>query len=1068
MEKLKLFAACLLMVVSTTIFAQNRQVSGVVTDVTGEPVPGAFVLVKGTSVGVATGNDGTFHLSSVPSGASTLIVSILGMKTAEVNIAPRVEVVLELESEYLEGTVVTALGITKSQKAIGYSATTVRNDEITASRNSDAMSALAGKVAGMQVSNSSTTAGGAQSVIIRGVSSIGRTNQPLYVIDGVPLQSVTVYNTYSGYGNLGAGVGSLNSDDIESMTVLKGAAATALYGSRAAGGVIVINTKSGKNKNYSQVTVNAGVQFSSVSTLPEFQNTWGTGWNGSLTLDENGSWGPIMNGKLREYGPVVNNSQMIKDFVAIPNNIRNFYETGVQYNTSIALQGGNDKTGYYVSYSHVNDNGILPYNKDTYKKNTLSLRGNHQAYKWLQLESSFNLTTQSTDQVGEGSQNTSMIEGLYQSGRDISFIDAKDQSNIFNTPAGWYTPYSITNPYWLIENAYNHTDMKKLFGKVQANITPMRQLTISYRYGFDYTDYDSKLTEAQINLPADNPNNGTNMEGTIQANYARYFETNHDFLVNWADKYFSDKFEVNATVGANINERYSTGLTSAVTGLTFDTGFWDLSNTSNKPSASESQSRRRGIALFADVQLGWDDQVFLDVTARNDWTSTLPLGNNSYFYPGATLSWIATNTFDLSKTPISFAKFRLAYGKTGNDPAVYQTVATYSQAEAGGYFGAGTALYFPFGGYNAFMKSATLASSTLQPEMTTEFEVGGDFRFFNDRIGIDVAYYDRVSDMQIFSLPVDPATGYNTMVMNFGKVSNKGVELLLSTTPIRTRDFRWNLDFNFAKNNNMVVSLPEGLEGGKASIVRDGWGKIYMYAEVGKPIGQLYATLPLKTEDGKYICDPATGLPLQNENFEDTGYNVQNDWTGGISTSLSYKNFSISATLDVRFGGKMYSRTKSLLWFTGNSIETTYNERRAFVLPNSVVDAGVLAGGEATKEYVENTTPIDLYSGNFQYYFDGNTSNPLLGSACNLIDRTYAKLRNLSISYTLPDKWVKPVGIKGATISAVGNNLFVWTPASNCYIDPDQGFTTDLNGMLGEYFCTVPCRYIGLNVKVVF
>ena len=1062
MKKAKLFFSTLFVLLGVMLSAQNVTVRGTVTDASnGETLQAVTVALRGTTQGVFTDAQGAFSISVPQNGV--LVVSMIGYQTMEVPVNGRsaISISLKPDSEYLDEVVVTALGITKSQKALGYAASTVRSDELTSARVSDAAAAIAGKVAGVQVSNSSTTAGGAQSIIIRGVSSIGRSNQPLYVVDGVPLQDVTVYNTSAGYGNLGGGIGTLNSDDIDSMTILKGAAATALYGSRASGGVIVINTKSGRNKVNTNVTINSGVQFSSVSTLPEFQNQFGTGWDGSLTLDENGSWGPQLNGQIRPYGPVVNNSQMIKAYAAVPNNIRNFYETGVQYNNSIAVQGGTEKTGFYASYANVSDNGILPGKKDTYGKNTLSFRGNYQAYDWLSLETSVNVSTQKSSQVGQGSQNTSMIEGLYQAGRDISFIDSSDLSNIFYTPAGWFTPYGITSPYWLIENAYNVVDMKKVFGKAQVNINPIKPLTISYRYGFDYTDYDQKLTEAQIHLPSTNPNSSsTNMDGSIQANYGRYHEINHDLLINWNDKYFDGRFEVNATVGANINERGSTYAGAKVTGLTFDTGFWDLSNTSNNPTASESQSLRRGIAVFADVQLGWDDQVYLDVTARNDWTSTLPINNNSYFYPGATLSWLFTNTFNLANSPISFGKLRLAYGRTGNDPAAYQTVATYAQANAGGYFGAGEALNFPFGGYNAYMKSSSLASANLQPEMTTEFEVGADIRFFKDRIGIDVAYYNRVSDMQIFSLPVDPATGYSSMVMNFGKVSNKGVELLLTTTPIKTRNFQWDLDFNWSKNNNLVESLPEGLEGGKAAIANDGWGDVYMYAEVGKPIGQIYATLPERTSDGKYIVGK-NGTPLQKTEREDTGYNVQNDWSGGISTTLRYKNISLSATFDVRFGGKIYSRTKSLLWFTGNSIETTYNQRRAFILPNSVVSDG--NGG-----YVENTTPIDLYSSTFQYYFDGNTSNPLEGSACVLIDRTYAKLRNLSVSWTLPQKWTDPLQIKGITLSAVGSNLFLWTPASNCYIDPDQGFKTDLQGMLGEYFCTVPCRYMGFNVKVTF
>ena len=1047
-------------------FAQTT-VKGTVTGAEdGQPVVGATIQIAGTQLHAITDANGAFSIKNVPASASDneIVITCIGYQTARVPFAANVTVALKTDNMYLDELVVTALGITKSQKAVGYSATTVKSEEITAARMGDAMAAIAGKVAGVQISNTSTTAGGAQNVIIRGISSIGRSNQPLYVVDGVPMQSVNVYNTSAGYGMLGSGVGSINGDDIESMTVLKGAAATALYGSRASGGVIVITTKSGKNKTTTSVTVNAGVQFSSVSYLPEFQNTYGTGWDGSLTLDENGSWGPIMNGKIRPYGPMANNSQMIKAYKAVPNNIRNFYETGVQYNTSVALQGGNQDTGYYVSYSNINDNGILPGKKDTYNKNTLSFRGNHQAYSWLNLESSVNFSNQRTDQVGQGSRETSMIEGLYQAGRDISFIDSKDLSNIFYSPYAWFTPYGVTSPYWLIENAYNRADMQKLFGKVQANITPIEHLTLTYRYGFDYTDYDRKLTEAQIKLPASSPNADVATEGVITANYGRYWETNNDFLANWNDKYVDGALEVNATAGLNINENGYTYATAEVKGLTFDTGFWDLSNSPNKPTATEAQMKKRSIGLFADVQLGWKDQFYLDLTARNDWSSALPKENNSYFYPGATLSWLASNTFDLSGTPVSFAKLRLAYGKTGNDPAVYQTEAAYYQGAAGGYFGNGTALEFPFAGYNAYQKSATLASANLAPEMTTEFEVGADVRFFDNRIGIDAAYYNRVSDKQIFALPSDPASGYSSMVMNFGKVSNKGVEILLTTTPVRTRDLKWDLDFNWAKNNNKVVSLPDALEGGKALIVRDGWGKIAMYAEVGKPIGEIYAALPTYTDDGKVICVDSgdnAGLPLISSEQTDTGWSVQNKWIGGISTSLTYKNVSLSAALDVRWGGKMYSRTKSLLWFTGNSIETTFNDRKAFIVPNSVIPDG--AGG-----YRENDIPISLYESTFQYYFNGNTSANIEGDACELIDRSYAKLRNLSISYTLPKKWVDPVRLKGVTLSAVGNNLFLWTPKSNCYIDPDQGFTTDLNGMLGEYFCTVPCRYMGFNVKVTF
>lgn len=1057
MKKIKAMLSVVLLGLSVMAFAQNVTVTGRITDASnGESVPMATVLVKGTATGVVATLDGEYSISVDPS--ATLVFSSVGYTTIEAAIAGRskIDVQLNPDSEFLDELVVTALGITKSEKTLGYSATTVKSDDITAARGNNAIQSVAGKVAGVQVSSSSTTAGAQQSVVIRGFSSIGNSNQPLYVIDGVPMQSLTVYNTKEGYGNLGSGVGSINNDDIESMTILKGAAATALYGSRASNGVIIINTKSGKKQNHTEVVLNAGVQFSNVSTLPIFQNDFGTGWDGSLTLDENGSWGPAFNDQFRVYGPIVDHSQMAKNFRAIPNNIRNFYDTGVQFNTSVSLQGGNDKTGYYLSYSKIDDDGILPRDKDTYDKNTLSFRGNHKVNKWLSLESSVNITTQQTDQVSEGSGQQSILEGLYQAGRDISFIDAQDLTNIFNRPEGWYTPYGITNPYWIIDNSYNRTNLKKLFGKIQADIKPIDQLTLTYRYGFDYTDYDTKQTMYQIAMDSSYSNSSsTNQEGSVNASYGRYHEINHDFLATWQDKYFNDKFDVTAIVGANINERGSTSMGATVDGLTFDTGFWDLSNTSNNPTASESQSLRRSIGLFADVTLGWDDQVYLDLTARNDWSSTLPKDMNHYFYPGATLSWIFTNTFNLNKDVLSFGKLRAAYGMTGNDPSAYLINAVYAQGYASGYLGADTS--FPFNGYNGYMATSNLASSTLQPEMTTEFELGANLQFFNGRIGLDATYYNRKSDMQIFKLPCDPATGYTQMTINFGEVGNKGVELLLTTVPVRTKNFEWDLDFNWTKNNNKVLSLPAELGDTKSKLVS--YDDVYMYAEVGKPLGTLWTTMVEKTEDGKIVCGE-DGLPLQSAERLETGLNIQTKWMGGINTSFRYKNLSASAAFDFRYGGYMYCRTKTLLWFTGNSIENNYNDRRAFVVPNSVIE---------TKDgYVENNVPITLFSSTFQYYFNGNNSYPVDGGLCKLVERTYGKLREVSISYDLPKKWIEPAKLTGVKISAVGSNLFTWTPMSNCYIDPDQGYTTDLSGGFGEIYCTVPCRYFGFNLQVKF
>ena len=1064
MRKVKLlFTVVTALLCPMLVFAQSTVSGKVTSSEDGQPVIGATVYVEGTTTGAVTDVAGTFVLKGIPASAQGkfIVVSCIGYVQKLVPFAEKISVVLDPDKLLLDEVVVTALGITKSQKSLGYSATTVKGDDIVASRSDNAVASMAGKVAGVQISNSATTAGGAQSVIIRGFSSIAGSNQPLYVVDGMPIQSGSLANTASGYGNLGMGINSMNPDDIESVTILKGAAATALYGSRASSGVVLVTTKSGM-RGRTDITVNAGVQLESVSFLPKFQNKFGTGWDGNLTLDENGSWGPIFNDQFRVYGPVVDNSQLAKNYSAVPNNVRNFYETGVQYNTSVSVSGGADKTTYYLSYSNLKDDGILPRDKDTYDKNTIAFRGSHKMNKWMKLSSALNYTDQVTNQISQDQGQQSLLEGLYQAGRDISFVDAQDLTSIFNRPEGWYTPYGITNPYWIIENSYNRSHIQKVFGKIQFDVQPIRQLTLTYRYGFDRTNYDSKLTMYQIAMDESYPNAGsTNQEGSIGVSYGLIYETNHDFLANFKDNYLGGKLDVNATLGMNTNERGSSSAGASVSGLTFDTGFWDLSNTPNLPSASESQLLRRSVSVFGDITVGWDDQVYVNATARRDWSSTLPKGNNSFFYPGITASWIATNSFDLSDTPISYAKLRAAYGMTGKDPSAYLTEAVFAQASAKSYI-ADKDLSFPFNGYNGYFSSATLASATLRPEMTTEFELGADLRLFDGRIGLDAAYYDRVSKDQIFTLPVDPATGYNSMVVNFGEVSNKGFELLLTTTPVKTRDFEWNLDFNFAKNYNKVLSLPEGLGDTKTQLVK--MDDVITYAEIGKPLGVIYTNLPEYTEDGKIICDER-GLPLQSSEYKDTGLSVQNDWTGGISTSVRYKNFSASATLDIRWGGKMYSRTRTLLQFTGNSLETTYNDRKPFIVPNSVIATKDPSGQTV---YVENTVPITLFDSTYQYYMNGNESFPIDGGLCKLVDRTYAKLRNLSISYDLPKKWLQNLKINEVKLSAVGNNLFVWTPASNAFIDPDQAFETDLVGTFGEIMCTVPTRYFGFNVQVKF
>ncbi len=1078
MRKLALILSIILFVGLQTLSAQTKAISGKVIDNLGEAIPGVSIVVKGTTIGTITRPDGTYNLN-VPEDATNLVFTFVGMKLQDVLINGKTKINVTMESDAIDvdEVVVTALGIKRSEKTLGYAATTVDSDELIKARNTNVSSSLSGKVAGVQVQSSSSDPGAASSVIIRGFSSINGNNQPLYVVDGVPLQNSSLNLDdgdldKSGQSLSTSGLSNVASDDIESMTVLKGAAATALYGSRASNGVIIITTKTGKKgkgRNFT-VTYNGGLQFREVSLLPDFQNDFGQGWNGSQTYIENGSWGPALDGSTQVYGPIYNNQQLIHEYSALEDNVKDFFEIGVSQSHSIALSGASndDKMKYYLSYSYSDDDGIMPSDADSYKRNTIAYRTSFDATDWLTVSSSVNFARSETDLVSNY-QGTSVIDGLYEMPRDVSIVDMEDTSSPFNQPQAYFTPYGITNPYWSLENNYNHTDAKQLYGKLQLDLKPIKDLTLTYRFGFDYSDYDLKIGIPQIEVSDELINEdygyspvNMNQDGSVFTRYRRAYEINHDFLASYDTKF--EDFTLTAIGGVNINETNATRISGQTDVLTFETGFWDLSNGSTKSVLTESQSKKRVIGLFGDATLGYEEMLFLNLSARNDWSSTLPIDNNSYFYYGSTLSWLFTELMPKNDI-LSFGKVRVAYGKTGNDADVYQTSTRYVQAYANGYYGSDIAS-FPMNSTNSFISSTIAGSTTLSPEMTTEAEVGLNLQFLNGRIGLDASYYSRNTDKQIFELPVDPSTGYSTNVLNFGEVENKGYELLLSTTPIRTNKFRWDLDFNFAVNKNKVISLPESVEGGKVQIYRFAAGNdaVYMYAEEGKPMGRYYTYLPqyVTDPDSEYYGSPivdSDGQPVLGDEVEDTGLDMNHDWTGGVNTTFSAYGFSLSAALDVRYGGSMFSRTKNLMQFTGNGIVTTYNDRNPFVIPNSVQ--------EVDGAYVENTTAVRMTDGSMQDYYNDYGYGD--GGLAYMVDRTFMKLRNITLSYDVPRRILANTPLSSVGLSVFCNNAFIWTADDNYYIDPEGSTTgTDLQGQFGELYVNPSNRIYGFNLKITY
>lgn len=613
------------------------------------------------------------------SSAKTLRVSFVGMQTQEVAIKPNLRVVLKSDAEVLDEVVVTAMGIKRSEKALGYSATSVNSERITETRTSDIMSSLSGKIAGVQISNTSSDPGASNSVIIRGVSSLSGSNQPLYVVDGVPLNNSAVYSTdglNSGY-DFGNGANAVNPDDVESMTILKGAAATALYGSRAASGVVMITTKTGKKNKGLGIEYNGGLQWSTILRLPEFQNEFGMGWNGDHTELENGSWGPRFDGSMQLWGNKYENSQKLKPYSPIKNNIKDFFDAGFRYNNSVSFNGATDKSEYYVSFSQISDDGMVPTDADSYDKYTFSARGSHKV-KALTFSSSLNYSYQKNKFATTG-QGLTMLNSLYQTPRDVSIISLQDQNDIFNSPGYFYTPYGVMNPYYILENYLNEYDAERFYGKFQVDYDFLKYFKFTYRMGLDTTTGQSNRGEPNLYaLFYEGTPNGEGMgsnspfygkEGSYSQQITRRREINQDLLLSFSMPI--NDFQINALAGFNGNERKYSYLYSSVSKLTIPT-WYNLSNSAATPTVEQYLSLRRLMGVFGQVDLSWRNMLYVTLTARNDWSSTLPKENRSFFYPGVTGSFIFTELLDEDmKDILSFGKVRMAWGKTGNDANVY-------------------------------------------------------------------------------------------------------------------------------------------------------------------------------------------------------------------------------------------------------------------------------------------------------------------------------------------------------------------------------------------------------------
>lgn len=985
------------------------KITGKVTDATNAPMPGVTIQVKGSSDGTISDLDGNYQLT-ISSGEAVLVFSFIGYRTEEVTVGAQrvINVTLTEDSQKLDEVVVTALGIKRKEKSLTYSTQIVGGDELTRAKDPNMINSLAGKTAGVQIIRSSSGLGGSVKMTIRGSRSVTGSNQPLYVIDGVPInsssndQTATPLGGNNDAGNRdgGDGISNLNPDDIESMNILKGPAAAALYGSSAANGVVVITTKKGKEGRTS-ITFNSNTTWENVAYgIPEFQNSYG-----GVTS----SWGDAISGS--------------------PDYTDGFFQTGITTINSLTLSTGSEAMQTYFSYANTYGRGIME--KHSLNKHNFNFRETANFFdKRLQLDANVNMMFQDMkNRPSSGGFYLNPLVGLYMFPRGgvqggESFDYYKNNYKIIDKgrnlyTQNWYTtPTSFNqNPYWLLNMLPNDGKRYRTIANLSLSFKLNDYLTIQARGNADFVtdEYEMKMYTGTDTSIA-----GTN--GRFITDSSHDLNIYGDLMLSYQQQF--KNFSVNAALGASIKDETgkSMGFDSFGGGL-FNPNIFDVGNINlNAATPSLDSYHEQEQAIFFTGQLGFRDWLFLDVTARNDWTSTLAFTkyvNKGFFYPSVGLTWIMNEVLGLPEW-VDLGKIRGAWSKVGNGLPRYRSNPLNSVGK---------------GGVISF--NSTAPFDELKPEMTTSMEFGTEWRFFGSRLELDLTYYQTHTKNQLFSLSAPSGSKYSTYYVNAGDIKNEGVEVVLGGTPVLTNDFRWKTSVNFALNRNTVEELADGL--GYFSF--GGNGGYGMRLEVGGSFGDIYGYTFQRDEQGNYLYDDA-GLPLKDESDLKKVGNTSPDFNLGWQNTFSYKGFTLYFLIDGRFGGDVMSLTEAELDKYGVSKRTGDARNRGYVP----------FGG---KQITDVEGFYTIVGGR-----DGITEN-------YVYDGTNIRLRELSLGYSLPKKLFMNIPvIKGADISLVGRNLFFFK--NNAPYDPDGALSVG-NALQGVDVFGVPStRSFGFNVKLNF
>jgi TonB-linked SusC/RagA family outer membrane protein len=1044
--KLKFNGILVLLVVlmAQLTFAQERAVTGVVSDDAGMPIPGVSVLVKGTNFGTQTDFDGKFAIKASPS--QILIFSYIGMKSKEVKAtSSTVNVKLTGSAVELEGVIVTALGIKRSEKAIGYAAQSVKGEALTEARESNLVNALSGKIAGVQVTNSSGAVGASSRVVLRGNSSITGNNQALFIVDGIPFDNSSAGNAGSGGGrDLPNGVASISPDDIESMTVLKGPNAAALYGLRASNGVIIITTKSGKSgKGNSVVSFNTNTTFSNPLVVPNYQNSYGQGSTSDYFEFVDGAGGGYNDGVDESWGPALDKGLEFVQWdsfkvggaplpwISHKNNVRDFYETAVTTANNLSITSGNEGANFRMSVGNSDEKGMLPHTD--FKKFNLSINGNLKiGEKLTSGVTMMYFNDKSNNLPIAGYNNENVAQQFIWSARNVKFTDLRDFNNLpladagtpaAGTPANWNTNFQ-NNPYWVLATNTNTFDKDRITGSAFLEYQLAKNFTAMGKISLD--QYSQETTGRQSIGSNSAP------DGSYYSNILRYSEINSQMLLAYNNTITEDiAFSVN--FGANQMRRKITNTYGAINALELP-DFYNLSNikSGTTPDFGNNYNEQRIGSMYGFGQVSYKNFAYVDFSGRNDWASVLPVQNNSFFYPAVSGSLVLSEIFNTTATDFNYIKIRGGWSKVGGTGALgaYNLNSTFSLSNNG------------WG--NQASTPNTQFNQNLKPESVVGTEFGFDINAFKNRLRIAATYYTKISSDLLVPIQVSAATGFSSVWDNIASMENKGIELQLGVTALKTQDFSFDIDLNFAKNENKVTSLG-GLD---TYILGRQWG-ITLEAREGLPYGSLVGRGFAKDPQGNVIYD--NGIPVIESDSKPLG-NITPDWTGGANFTMQYKGFDLTTLIDAKVGGDVHSMTYSWGRYAG-TLEESLIGRETGVVGNGVMADG--AGG-----FVPNNVVVSAKSFNQSSY-----SNSIEESA--IFDATYVKLRQVSIGYTFPKEWLDHTAVTDIKFSVVARNLAILYKAAP-HIDPETGFSSS-NANQGMEFGQIPsARSYGFNLSVKF